>query len=42
MQERQLKAVLFDLDGVVFDTEPQYTVKSMIAGSAVSCRKSSL
>ena len=27
-QERmkQLKAVLFDLDGVVFDTEPQYTV----------------
>lgn len=26
MQERQLKAVLFDLDGVVFDTEPQYTV----------------
>ncbi|MBO4892947.1 MAG: HAD family phosphatase [Prevotella sp.] len=26
MQERQLKAALFDLDGVVFDTEPQYTV----------------
>ena len=26
MQESQLKAVLFDLDGVVFDTEPQYTV----------------
>ncbi|MCR5472136.1 MAG: HAD family phosphatase [Prevotella sp.] len=23
---RQLKAALFDLDGVVFDTEPQYTV----------------
>lgn len=26
MQERQPKAALFDLDGVVFDTEPQYTV----------------
>lgn len=26
MQERQFKAALFDLDGVVFDTEPQYTV----------------
>ena len=26
MQERQLKAALFDLDGVVFDTESQYTV----------------
>ena len=26
MQEKQLKAALFDLDGVVFDTEPQYTV----------------
>ena len=26
MQERQLKAALFDLDGVVFDTEPQYSV----------------
>ena len=26
MHERQLKAALFDLDGVVFDTEPQYTV----------------
>ncbi|MBO7047071.1 MAG: HAD family phosphatase [Prevotella sp.] len=26
MQERHLKAALFDLDGVVFDTEPQYTV----------------
>ena len=26
MQKRQLKAALFDLDGVVFDTEPQYTV----------------
>ena len=26
MLERQLKAALFDLDGVVFDTEPQYTV----------------
>ena len=26
MQDRQLKAALFDLDGVVFDTEPQYTV----------------
>ena len=26
MYERQLKAALFDLDGVVFDTEPQYTV----------------
>ena len=26
MQERQLKAALFDLDGVVFDTEPQYTI----------------
>lgn len=24
--EKQLKAALFDLDGVVFDTEPQYTV----------------
>lgn len=24
--EHQLKAALFDLDGVVFDTEPQYTV----------------
>lgn len=23
---RQIKAVLFDLDGVIFDTEPQYTV----------------
>ena len=23
--KRQLKAALFDLDGVVFDTEPQYT-----------------
>ena len=23
---RQLKAALFDLDGVVFDTEPQYTI----------------
>ena len=23
---KQLKAVLFDLDGVVFDTEPQYTI----------------
>lgn len=26
MQEKQLKAALFDLDGVVFDTEPQYSV----------------
>ena len=26
MQEKKLKAVLFDLDGVVFDTEPQYTI----------------
>ena len=26
MQKRQLKAALFDLDGVVFDTEPQYSV----------------
>ena len=30
MQEKKLKAVLFDLDGVVFDTEPQYT-KSPVA-----------
>ena len=26
MQEKMLKAVLFDLDGVVFDTEPQYSI----------------
>ena len=26
MQEKRLKAALFDLDGVVFDTEPQYSV----------------
>ena len=26
MQERLFKEALFDLDGVVFDTEPQYTV----------------
>ena len=26
MQERLFKAALFDLDGVVFDTEPQYSV----------------
>ena len=26
MQDRQLKAALFDLDGVVFDTEPQYSI----------------
>lgn len=26
MKENVLKAVLFDLDGVVFDTEPQYSV----------------
>ena len=26
MQERLFKAALFDLDGVVFETEPQYTV----------------
>ena len=26
MQDRQFKAALFDLDGVVFDTEPQYTI----------------
>ena len=26
MEQRNLKAALFDLDGVVFDTEPQYTV----------------
>jgi beta-phosphoglucomutase-like phosphatase (HAD superfamily) len=24
--KKQLKAALFDLDGVVFDTEPQYTI----------------
>ena len=26
MQEIKFKAALFDLDGVVFDTEPQYSV----------------
>lgn len=26
MQQRTLKAALFDLDGVVFDTEPQYSI----------------
>lgn len=26
MEKKKLKAVLFDLDGVVFDTEPQYSV----------------
>ena len=26
MKENRLKAALFDLDGVVFDTEPQYSV----------------
>ena len=26
MQERLFKAALFDLDGVVFDTEPQYSI----------------
>ena len=26
MQKEELKAALFDLDGVVFDTEPQYSV----------------
>ena len=26
MKEKILKAALFDLDGVVFDTEPQYTI----------------
>ena len=26
MQEKMLKAALFDLDGVVFDTEPQYSI----------------
>ena len=26
MNENRLKAALFDLDGVVFDTEPQYTI----------------
>lgn len=26
MNERQFEAALFDLDGVVFDTEPQYTI----------------
>ena len=26
MQEKKFKAALFDLDGVVFDTEPQYSV----------------
>ena len=26
MKEKVLKAALFDLDGVVFDTEPQYSV----------------
>ena len=26
MQQIRLKAALFDLDGVVFDTEPQYTI----------------
>ena len=25
METKQFKAALFDLDGVVFDTEPQYT-----------------
>jgi len=26
MKHKELKAALFDLDGVVFDTEPQYTI----------------
>ena len=26
MKQKELKAALFDLDGVVFDTEPQYTI----------------
>lgn len=26
MEQRKLKAALFDLDGVVFDTEPQYSI----------------
>ena len=26
MDQKAFKAALFDLDGVVFDTEPQYTV----------------
>ncbi|SEE08991.1 haloacid dehalogenase superfamily, subfamily IA, variant 3 with third motif having DD or ED [Prevotella aff. ruminicola Tc2-24] len=26
MKQRKLKAALFDLDGVVFDTEPQYSI----------------
>ena len=26
MEKRTFKAALFDLDGVVFDTEPQYTI----------------
>ena len=26
MDQKVFKAALFDLDGVVFDTEPQYTV----------------
>lgn len=26
MQKKELKAALFDLDGVVFDTEPQYSI----------------
>ena len=26
MEKKEMKAALFDLDGVVFDTEPQYTV----------------
>lgn len=26
MKENRLKAALFDLDGVIFDTEPQYTI----------------
>ena len=26
MNKRQFRGALFDLDGVVFDTEPQYTI----------------
>jgi HAD superfamily hydrolase (TIGR01509 family) len=26
MEKKEMKAALFDLDGVVFDTEPQYTI----------------
>ena len=26
MEKKKMKAALFDLDGVVFDTEPQYSI----------------